>query len=1039
MRKKFTLFIFLLLAGCSITMAQTIIRGKVTDNNGQILPGVTVKANGTPTTAVSDVNGKYVIKVPPNASLTFSFIGFATQNVPIGSQDIINVTLSTSHNDLNEVVVVGYGTQKKSVVTGAISSISAAQLENMPINRVEQALEGRVSGVTIAQSSGSPGASSTIRIRGYTSFSANANNDPLFVVDGVIVDNGGIGYLNEADISSIEVLKDAASAAIYGTRAANGVILITTKKGRTGRLDINYNGFFGIQSPARKLDMLNATQYATIRNESATNAGLAAPFGTPASYGVGTDWQSQVFDDNATRQTHQLSFSGGGDKSTFFTSFGYLDQNGIVAKPISNYKRINFRLNSTYMPAKFVTIGENVGYDYAKTQNLGNNLNTEFGGLLSDAVNLDPITPTTVSDITKVAYPSDYSSPYIVKDPNGNAYGISHYVGQEMSNPLAYIQTHLGNYNWEHNIVANAYVEADPIKGLKLRSSLGTKVSFYGNETFLPTYYYSSSSINNRSSFNRQMNTALAYNFENTASYGKNIGKHNFNILLGQGNYMDNDTRNTNVTFYNVIATNFDQANLNYKPVTGDRTVDGSDGTEHTITSLFARATYNYDEKYLLTGSIRRDGSSRFGDNNKFGVFPGFSAGWVASRESFWPKNDVVNVLKFKGGYGITGNDGGIGDFAFNATVGGGRNYTFGTSDASTIGWSPNAPSNPNLKWEQTQQTDFGFEAILFNDLTLNVDLYRKKTVGVLQTPPLPGYLGYFSNIAQNYGTSQNEGVDIELGYNKRIGAFRIGFNGNISFLKNKALYIAPGVQFVENQAATFQTLGNISRTIVGGSYNAFYGYQMLGIFQSQAEINSYVSSNGTILQPNAKPGDVKFANLNGDNVIDGNDRTVIGSPIPKFTYGLTFNLAYKAFDFVIFGNGVHGNDIFQGLRRLDIGNANYQTSILNRWTPSNPSTTMPRVVDTDPNKNYTNFSKLYLESGNYFRIKTLQIGYTLPQEISKKAGMNKLRVYVMSENLATITKYDGYDPEIGGNVLGIDKGVYPQARSFMIGVNVGF
>jgi TonB-linked SusC/RagA family outer membrane protein len=1058
MTKKFPLLIILMLLACfNIALAQNAtVKGKVSDNKGEPLVGVTVKVSNMQAVTATDANGNYTLNgVPPNAILTFSYIGFESQDVTVGSSNTLNVTLTINNNSLNEVVVVGYGTQKKSLVTGSISSVSAKDLENMPINRVEQALQGRASGVDVVSSSGLPGSSSTIRIRGYTSFSSSANNDPLFVVDGVIVDNGGIGYLNEADIESIEVLKDAASQAIYGTRAANGVILVTTKKGKAGHLQVDYNGYYGTQSTAKKLNLLNATQYATIRDESFMNTvsyqSLATkpplPFpNTLSSYGTGTDWQSLVFS-RAPIQNHQLSISGGGDKSTFFTSFGYLDQQGIVAKQISEYKRINVRLNSTYNLAKWLTLGENMGYDFAKTMGNGGNTNTEFGGTLSDAVNLDPITPAYQTDpnILSQAPYTGTNALYPAKGANGQYFGISPYVGQEMSNPLAYIQSKLGNYSWEHNIVGNVFAEVSPIKGLKFRSTLGTKLAFYGSEAYTPYFYFSPSSIGSKQQFNRSITTGLAYNLENTVSYSRTIGKHSLSVLAGQGIYMDNDTKNANVNFANVIATNFYQGNLNYKPVAGDITGGGSDGTEHRITSLFARLNYDYDEKYLVTGTVRRDGSSRFGANNLFGVFPSFSLGWVPSLEKFWPKNEVVNFLKFKGGYGVTGNDAGILDFAYSATVGGGRNYTFGTGNASTVGFSPNAPSNPNLRWEQTQSTDLGFDAILFNNLNLSVDLFNKKTVGVLQSPTVPGYLGYFGNPAANYGTSQNRGIDIELGYHDKIGDFRYGVNGNVSFLQNKILSISPGILFTENQAASFQTTGNISRSIVGNSYNAFYGYQMLGIFQTQAEVNAYVGPAGTPLQPNAKPGDIKYANINGDNTIDGNDRTVIGNPIPTVTYGLTINLAYKNVDFIAFGNGVGGNDIFQGLRRLDIQNANYQTTILNRWTPSNPSTTQPRLSDDDPNGNYTKFSKIYLQSGNYFRLKTMQLGYTFSQAMTKKLGVSKLRIYVSALNLFTLTNYTGYDPEVGnggaggGGVLGIDKGDYPQARTFMVGLNLGF
>ncbi|WP_343523354.1 TonB-dependent receptor [Pedobacter sp.] len=1039
MRGRFTFvfFIFCLLAFPFALLAQDIpVTGKVTEQNGSPLPGATVKLDGTTRAASTDANGVFTIQAPVGAKLTVYLIGMATQTVTVPAGGRINVTLSADSKDLTEVVVVGYGTQKKSVVTGSISSVKAKDLESMPINRVEQALQGRTSGLTIASGNGQPGTSSTVRVRGYTSFASGGNNDPLWVVDGVIVDNGGIGYLNQADIESIEVLKDAASQAIYGARAANGVIIITTKKGKAGLISVNYNGFYGTSAPAKKLDLLNATQYATIRNESALNSGLPQPYANPAALGAGTDWQDQVFNDDARRQTHEFSVSGGNDKFTIYSSMGYIKQEGIVASPISKWNRANVRLNSTYKPAKWITFGENLGYSHSVNSSLGNT-NSEFGGPLSSAINLDPITPVIETDPALIAK-SPYTIANTLRNPDGFPYGISPIVGQEMTNPIAYMQTRLGNYSWDHNIVGNAFAEIEPIANLKFRSSLGTKVAFYGGDSYTPLFYLNSSSKNDKKSFYREINTVLNYNWENTLSYSRNFGKHHAFIILGQGYYMDNNTRSLNTTYQNIIANSFYEANLNYDPGTANKLVGGGDGTLHVVNSLFTRVTYDYDEKYLFTGIIRRDGSSRFGTNNRFGYFPSFSLGWVPSKEAFWKENNVVSFLKIRGGYGVTGNDA-LGDFRYVSLVSSGRNYTFGTTDQSMIGWSPAALSNPDLKWEETRQTNIGFDATLFTNFTLSAEYFKKKTVGVLQTPDIPLYVGAAGGPTQNVGDMQNTGFEFELGYRKKMGDFNLGVNGNISFLKNKVTKLLPGKTFIEDNAQSFQTMGNFTRTGLGRSFNEYYGYDMLGIFQTQAEIDSYVGPAGTKLQPNAKPGDIKFANLNGDNEINSSDRTYLGSPIPKYTYGITINLAYKNWDLVAFGNGVGGNQIFQGLRRLDVTYANWQTKILDRWTPSNPSTTMPRIVESDPNGNYIKFSKLYLEKGDYFRLKTLQVGYTLPQNISKKIGAQKVRAYLMSENLWTITKYTGYDPEIGGTVLGVDRGVYPQARSFMIGLNVGF
>jgi TonB-linked SusC/RagA family outer membrane protein len=1051
MRKKITLFIFLLIASLNIALAQNAtVKGKVVDNKGEALPGVTVGVKGTTNGTQTDANGNYTISVAPNTTLTYSFVGFASKNVVVGNQTNINVTLAEIHNDLNEVVVVGYGTQKKSVVTGAISGLKASDLEKQPVNRIEQALQGRTSGLTIAAASGAPGANASVRLRGITSFD-NSKNNPLWVVDGVVVDNGGIGYLNQSDIESIEVLKDAASAAIYGARSAAGVILVTTKRGKIGTTTVNYSGYYGTQRPAKKLDMLNATQYATARNQafaaSLANAGKPLPYADPASLGAGTDWQSLIFNNSAPKQNHEVSISGGNDKSTFYTSFGYNTIDGIVATAISKWNRFNVRLNSTHKIKPWLTFGENLGYSHSVTNGIGPT-NREFGGPLSSAINLDPITPAIVTNPAQIL---QYTDPRSVKDPQGRFYGIPNIDGktgafQEMTNPLAYIQNHIGNFDWDHNIVGNAFLELEPIKGLHVRSTIGTKMAFYGGDAFTPIAFYSSSQVSSRSTFARNQNYTLSYNIENTVSYNKVFGKHDITLLVGQGTYLDGRKRSVNTTFFDVPATDFNSASFNYKPTAANRTTDASDGTDKRVQSLFSRVQYNYDEKYLLTALIRRDGSSHFGDNNKFGYFPSVGLGWVPTRETFFPANNAINTLKIRGSYGVTGNDifpAQTDDFAYLSLINSGRNYPFGTGENITVGYSPGAIGNPNLKWEQTTQTDVGIDATLFRNFTLSADWYRKKTTGILQKPPIPGYLGYDAP-PQNAASMQNTGWEFELGYRNRIGKVDFGVNGNVSFVKNKVTQLLPGTAFVEDAAGSFQTLGNITRTALGGGFNQFYGYKNLGLFQSQAEVDNYKSSSGKVLQPNAKPGDIKFANLNDDDQINQDDRTYIGNPLPTVTYGITINVGYAGFDLVAFGSGAGGNQIFQGLRRLDVGAANYQTKILNAWTPTNTNTSIPRLVDGDPNKNYSNFSSVYLESGNYFRLRSLQLGYTFNQSVVKKLGLQKIRVYALSENLFTVTKYSGYDPELGisndaggGGAFSIDRGFYPQARTFLFGLQV--
>ena len=1026
------LFLCLLLSP-PLWAQQQQVSGKVTATDGVPIAGASITVKGTARGTLTDVNGQFSISVSKGEVLVFRHIGYgeleyAADKVPA------TVSLAPKAADLDDIVVIGYGTQKKSVTTGAISRVKSSDLENMPINRVEDALQGRASGVTIAANSGQPGSAATVRVRGITTLN---NNNPLWVIDGVVVDNGGIGYLNQSDIESIEVLKDAASQAIYGARAAAGVILITTKKGKAGKLSINYNGFYGVSAPAKKLDLLDATQYATLRNEAAVNAGKPAPYANPSSFGKGTDWQELIFNNSAKRHNHELSLSGGSEKSTFYLSLGYLDQEGIVATDISAYKRLNVRINSTHKLSKWITFGENIGYAHDKSVGLGNT-NSEFGGPLSSAINLDPITPAVATDPAIIGV-APYTNKGVRKDANGNPYGISTTVGQEMTNPLAYIQTRLGNYSWSDNIVGNMYLEASPIKGLKLRSTFGLKLAFWGDEAFTPIFWLNPTNSTTQTNFRRTNNRRFDYNLENTISYTRSFGDHNASLLVGQGAYLDNRTRMTSVTFFNVPADNFKEASLNFKVPADQRNSDGSEGIDHTVVSLFGRLTYDYQEKYLFQALIRRDGSSRFGPNNKYGVFPSFMVGWVASKEDFFPVNSRINFLKVRGGYGVVGNDN-IGDFAYVSTVGSGRNYTIGTTGSYAIGYSPNAPSNPNLKWEETSNANVGFDAVVLDKFTVTFDWFSKKTKDILQNPRIPGYVGAIGNPASNIGSVKNSGVELELGYNNRFGALNFSINGNVSYMQNEVTFLGNNIKFLSG-GSTFQSMnfGSITRTQVGEAIGSFYGLKTLGIFQTQAEVDSYVDKTGKKIQPNARPGDFRWQDTDGSGVIDEADRIFLGNPTPTWTYGFTVNLAYKGFDAVIFGQGAAGNKIFQGLRRLDIGNANWQTKTLGRWTAEGSTNSYPRLNVDDPNKNFNNPSDFYLEDGGYFRLKTLQIGYSLPDNIIKKAGLQKVRLYVMSQNLFTITKYTGYDPEIGGGVFSIDRGIYPQARSLMVGINLGF
>jgi TonB-linked SusC/RagA family outer membrane protein len=1025
--------------------ASITVSGKITDDAGLPVIGATITEKGTTNGVSAGVDGSYKLNVSgPNAVLVVQFLGYTPKEVTVGAQTTINVVLATDVKALSEVVVVGYGTQKKSAVTGAISSVKASDMQDQQLTRIDDALKGRTSGVSVVQSSGAPGSAPTVRVRGITSL---INSNPLYVIDGVIVDNGGIDNINPNDVESIDVLKDA-SAAIYGSRASNGVIIVTTKKGKKGDAKVSYNGYVGFQAPVSKVKLADASQYATLRNEAATNdhnpadGPLVLPFANPAQYGTGTNWQNQIFSNNALIQNHNLSLSGATDNATYYTSFGYLDQQGIVLSDISNYKKFNATVNTSYKAKKWLTIGENFTYTYTHTEG-GFNTNNLFGGPLSSALNLDPITATVINNVNAQPNAADYisHSSLLIRNAQGLPYGISNYVQNEITNPLAYEQTQLGNYNYATNLLGSGFIEIAPIAGLKIRSQISAKQAYFGSDSFTPLYYLNSSTSNLSNTVQNQAQARnLSWNIDNTITYNRDFGLHHFTALVGQSAQQESESGLTG-TFTGEPINVGTAASPNFALPAANRVATGYDNQPYRLASTFARLTYDYDQKYLFTGIIRHDGSSKFGSNNIYGTFPSAEVGYVLTREKFFPKDTFVDFLKLRGSYGIVGNEMALNPFQYAATIGSGRNYVFGTPDAISIGYSPNAPANPNLKWEQTKTADIGIDATLFNNLTVTIDVYRKLTDGMLQQLQLPSYAGFSAQPSANVGTMENKGVELNLGYKNKIGEFNYSVNGNISYNHNEITSLGDQINYFtvgSVQSSTYE----IGRNQVGQSAGAFYGFQELGTFKSQAEINAY-AKNGAPIQPNAKPGDFKWEDVNGDGKIDASDRKFLGNPLPTFTYGINFNGSYKSFDFKLFGQGVWGNKIYQAYRRLDIASANYSIDALNAWTPSNPSSNYPRLTDADPNNNFKNPSNFYLQNGAYFRIKTLQFGYTLPKSWLQAADIAKVRAFVSSNNLLTITGYKGYDPEIGSNsngatgLGGIDMGIYPQSRTFMFGLDI--
>jgi TonB-linked SusC/RagA family outer membrane protein len=1044
MRKTITILFIFLLSGISVALAQNItVKGTVVDKTGTGLPGVTVTVKSTTIGTQTDVNGRYTLSVPSNGTLRFSFIGYNSQDIAVNGNSSVNVTLEDNTTGLNEVIVIGYGTQKKASVTGAISGVSSADLKDQPNLRLDDALEGRAAGVTVTSSSGAPGAAPNIVIRGQGSLT---NATPLYVIDGQIWDNGGYDAINPNDIESMQVLKDA-SAAIYGSRASNGVILITTKKGAIGTPRVTYNFYFGTQSVTKKVGLANAEQYAQLSDEAAANDGTTQPFANPAQYGTGTNWQDQIFG-HAPIMQQNLAVSGGTDKSNYFTSLSYLNQNGIVTPSYSDYKKATFRVNTNSKPKKWFSYGEN--FTYAYTQSTTNfNTNSVFGGPISDALNLDPLTPVVVTNVAAQPNASTYTNPqyapYIFRNAQGQPYGISNYVGNEIVNPIAAEQLQNGNYNWSHNLFGDAYAQITPIPGLDIKTDIAAKQSFYGSDSFTPLYYLNANNINIPPGTNNQFvqfNRGLEWNWDNTATYTRQIGKHNFSILLGQSSEEESSNLAQDQNYGEPI-TSYQQASFDFALPQADRYGYAYENQPLTRASLFSRVTYSYDDKYLLDATIRRDGSSKFGSDNVYGTFPAVSAGWVITKEDWFPKNTFVDNLKIRGSYAILGNELALSEFQYTPIVGSVGSYVFGQEGGQTLntGYGPNSLPNPTLKWERDKSTDIAIDAVLFHDFTASLDFYNKASDQLLLSVAPPAYAGVSGSAFENAGGMSNKGVELQMGYNKQVGQFKLNLNGNISYNRNAVTTLAQ-LPFLTAGSWQGATISQIQRSAVGEPYDSFYGYKTTGIFQSQAQVNAYKDKNGNLIEPNAKPGDYIYADPTGVGPIGPSDREFLGSILPPWQYGFSFAVNYKQWDFSVFGQGVWGNKLLQEYRRLDIATANYPTTALDAWTPTNTNTNVARLTNLDPNGDYHNLSSALLQSGAYFRVKSMQLGYTLSKDLSTKIDMSRVHVYVSGDNLFTVTKYNGYDPEVWGgnnNTGGVDQGVYPTARTLRVGVDVSF
>ncbi len=1057
--KKLTLFLIAILTCLGMYAQDVSISGTVvSQQDGEPLIGATVLVKGTNTATATDIDGNFSIRATTGATLLVSYIGYTPQEVKVkGAQSNLTIQLLEDSQILDDVVVIGYGVQKKSVVTAAISSVGEETLGQTQPTNIQNALKGVTAGVTATTANGQPGSAAQIRVRGVGTIN---DSNPLYIVDGMPIE-GGLDYLNPNDIKSIEVLKDAASGAVYGARAANGVILVTTKAGQKGRARVTYDFSYGWQSKLKSIDILNATEYALMKNEGYLNIGQPAPYADPYSYGEGYDWQAAIFNDNAPVMNHQVSVSGASEKMNYYLSFGYYTQEGIIGGNYdqSNYDRLTLRSNNTYtlfdesknrkFLNKLVFTG-NISYARIHSKGFGGG-GGYYGGAITNAIGMSPLlTPTLTpgSDLynEQLAYYAG-NDKYVPRyDSDGNLYMIpeSHGGGyQELVNPF-YTWSFPSGKNWSHKFVTNLTAELQIWDGLSYRISFGGDLSFWGSESHTEPNYASNLSNTDaiHASASASSNRSWVWQLENLIMYDKTFGDHHVNVVLGQSGKQS--------TGWWITASANKLYNFEKPWVTvaqgapgeedgGNRTGDaGPNSAWPKLLSYFGRASYDYDGRYMAQVTVRRDGSSRFGANHKWATFPSFSLGWNPTNEKFledrpqWWSNTKVRFS-----WGKNGNES-IGDFAYTVLTDGNNNYYFGPEGSSpTYGSKASGLANPDLKWEESTQTDVGLDLGFFdNSLQFTIDWYKKRTTGMLMTMMIPTYVGETKPIG-NVGTMDNTGVEMDLRWTHNFGDWEVNLGGNLSYVKNVLVNLGNSDGW--RTEISNSTAGDIVRSMNGEVFPFFYGYKTDGIIQNQAEADEYNALYGlTASQTSwyAQPGDVRFVDTNGDGTINADDRTKIGKGLPDWTYGFNVGLGWKGFQLTAYFQGVWGNQIYDASLRGDTPAKNLPSWMLNRWTGEGTSNTIP-IYKLGDSRNWVS-SDLYIHDGAYLRCSNLTLSYTIPSNIIKKIGLDNFRVYVMGENLFTATKYRGFTPEVGdGTSIGIDYGNYPEARTFTIGFNL--
>ena len=1041
---KFVLFIvalFTMQAMFGALMAKPISGKVVSATDGEALIGATVQVQGTQTGTVTDFDGNFTLNAEDGQTLVISYVGYLTKKVKItGSQ--LNIELEEDRKSLDEVVVIGYGVQKKKLVTGATVQVKGEDIAKLNTTNPLQALQGQTPGMTIISQSGQPGEGLKVNIRG---LGTTGSSGPLFIIDGV---RGDINTVNNSDIESIDVLKDAASAAIYGSQSANGVVLITTRSGKEGRSVVSFDAYFGVQSVARKVKMLNAEQYMTIMDEQNINSGNAAynwdNYKSIWRYDaegnklgvIDTDWIGEMLKDNAQTYGANVSISGGGQKGNYAMSLGYKNEEGVVGgKDVSGYSQYNFRVNSEYQVIdKFLKVGEQISIAYYKKNGIG--VGNAYNNTLRSAFGTSPLAPV-YSDNGKYGLPYNDTSNSDWFNADGNPYG----------------SMMVNNYNKTQHmrLSSNVYAEMEFIKNLKFRTTLGVTYDSENYRSFTPLYHFSIYSYNDsRTRVSQSASDGFGITWTNTLSYNFDIKDHHFDAMAGYEVY-----RTEGQSMYGANGSlrdgfeTWQYAYLNNGTAMSQEnglSASGSPWDEERMVSFFGRIGWNYKETYMATATIRRDGSSRFAKGHRFGWFPSISAGWVITNEKFMePLTKFMDYFKIRASWGQVGNQN-IGNYMYLAPMAfNNYYYNFGNqlgSDADQWGAVPTRIGNDEITWETSEQLDFGFDARFLNQrLNVNFDWYRKSTKDWLVQPPVLATVGTGAPYI-NGGDVVNTGVELGLAWNDVIGKdFRYYVNLNGAYNKNKVGNIPneDGIIHGESGSVLYDNSGEFYRASNGEPIGYFWGYKTAGIFQNQQEINDWIAAGNGVLQSNVQPGDVKYYDINHDGVINDNDKVNLGNGMPDFTYGFKVGFDWRGLDFAVQANGSVGNKIVQTYRNVGTTTANYTTQILDRWTGEGTSNKIPRVTNT--NINYQ-FSDLFIQDGDFLRISDITLGYDFAKLIRCKY-LSQCRLYAQVKNAFTFTKYDGMDPEIGygnsGWVSGIDYGYYPRPRTFLFGVNLKF